>query len=169
MSVMAVIKTVPRVARDLTGSGALPSVENLINKSPDQLIQTLGRFGIEPDLASIDRRAQKAFVNLSEMLADGKMPSDAAFERLGKQHEQEMTAALRQMTKQAIRLYKDKLTGSGPDTKEVWITSGGDNVCPDCEPLHGQIKTHAQWVALGLPGTRKHVCGLDCNCQLLPA
>ncbi len=159
----------PRKARALTGRGALPNVENLLKKTPVELIRTLKRFGIDPDIAAIDRRAKRAFRTLDEMTAEGKYPSEAQWEKIAASHEKEMMGSLRQMTKQAIRLYKQDVRGSGPKSLEMWVTSELDTVCEDCEPLHGQIKTHAEWIKLGTPGTSKHVCGKNCNCELVPA
>lgn len=165
-SVARPIKTAPRVARELKGSGALPALENLKSKSAEELIKTLGRFGIKPDLKAIDQRAIRSFQKLNEMLADGVMPDEHSWAALAKQHENEMAGSLRQMTKRTIQLYQQ--SKSEPDDKEAWITRGDDDVCLSCEPLHGQIKTHAEWEKAGLPGTSAHVCGRECRCRLVP-
>lgn len=162
------LKAAPKVARPVT-PGRIPSPENLINKTPFELIKTLKRFGIDPDTAAIDRRAKRSFRMLDEMTAEGKMPSEAQWERMAQTHERELNASLREMTKTAIRLNKAARRNAQPDDLEMWMTSEGDNVCPDCEPLHAQVKPHKTWVKLGLPGTSKHFCGKFCNCELVPA
>lgn len=149
------------------GRGRLPDVDKLINKTPEQLVKTLNRFGINPDLDGIASRGKRAFASIERMLDEGIMPDEAMWERLASQHVREMTQNLRKMVKSSIRNYRqDKLGKKG---KFIWITSGGANVCPSCEPRHGKIKTMAQWQALGLPGSQALVCNDECQCQLLPA
>lgn len=160
------LKVGPRVARELTGSGALPELANLKTKSPEELIKTLDRFGITPDLRAIDARAIRSFGQLNEMLADGVEPDEHSWAELERRHEQEMGAALRTMTKDAIRLYQQ--SHAGPEDREAWITRADDDVCPSCEPLHGKILTHAEWVRRGLPGTSAHICKRECRCRLIP-
>lgn len=159
------LKAPPRVARPLMGSGRLPELRNLLQKTPDELMATLARFGIEPDLKAIDRRANKAFQRLEAIIDEGVEPDDATWESIENQHVKEMEGTLRQMSKSAIRLYQhDRL----PDGKNMWITRM-TNVCPSCKPRHGVVKTLAQWKLIGLPGSAALICSSECRCVLVPA
>ena len=48
-----------------------------------------------------------------------------------------------------------------------WI-SVGKNVCPDCKPRHGVTGDLEYFKAIGMPKSEFSVCGLNCNCQLVP-
>jgi len=162
------LKAPPKTARPLTGSGALPSPQNLINQTPQDLIRTLNRFGIDPDLQAIDRRARAAYRRLETIIAQGLEPDQATWDSLASQHEREMQQTLRQMVKASIRNYKNARM-AGEAKQFMWVTSGRTNVCPSCEPRHGNIRTMAQWKSLGLPGSGNLICAEECNCQLVPA
>lgn len=162
------LKAPPKVPRPLTGSGRLPELHNLVNKTPDELVNTLRRFGIEPDIKAIDRRAHSAFRKLEQVIDEGIEPDDAVWESIAKMHEREMAGTLRQMSKGAIRLYQQNRIGREANLF-MWITRGDENVCPSCEPRHGELKTMAQWKARGLPGSGALICSVECRCQLAPA
>ncbi len=166
---MSDLKFPPRKARPLTGSGALPKLENLVNKSGDELIRTLGRFGINPDVNAIEARAQRAFGKLERIIAEGIEPDAATWASIEKAHVREMEQSLRRMTKQAIRLYRqDKLAATS--NKFMWVAvEGGEHSCPSCEPRHGKVKTMAQWQRAGVPGSAALICSEECRCHLIPA
>lgn len=158
----------PRAARQLMGSGRLPEVQNLIRKTPEELIYTLNRFGIQPDIKAIDRRARKAFHRLENIIDEGVEPDEATWKSIETMHEREMEGTLRQMAKNSIRLYQQNKIAGEAD-KFMWVTRGDEAVCPSCEPRHGEIKTMAQWRVLGLPGSGALICSAECRCQLVPA
>lgn len=163
------LKFPPRKARPLTGSGALPKLENLVDKGADELIRTLGRFGINPDVKAIEARAHRAFGKLERIIAEGVEPDAATWEAIDKAHVREMEQSLRRMTKQAIRLYRiDRLAETAE--KFMWVAvEGGEHSCPSCEPRHGQVKTMKQWNKAGLPGSAALICNEECRCHLIPA
>ena len=47
-----------------------------------------------------------------------------------------------------------------------WHADLSGDVCPDCAARNGQVKTMAEWTALGLPGTGATRCGAYCRCYL---
>ena len=49
-----------------------------------------------------------------------------------------------------------------------WQTAGV-NVCPDCKPRNGDVRTLDQWRLVGLPKSGFSVCGHSCQCTLVPA
>lgn len=160
------LKAPPRVARPLIGRGRLPELQNLLEKTPDELIETLQRFGIDPDIKAIDRRANRAFQRLDHIVDEGVEPDEATWASIEAQHVKEMQATLRQMAKSAVRLYQqDKFK---PEQKLAWITRMA-NVCPSCEPRHGVVKTLRQWQSAGLPGSGALICSVECRCVLVPA
>lgn len=151
----------------LKGPGRLPLPKNLINKSPDELLNTLKRFGIEPDLGLIDLNAQRAYGTLARAINEGVEPDDEMWERIEEQHVKEMTQSLRQMTKRAISDYRmAQLAGND---KLMWLSVGDLDVCPSCDKRHGKVKTFKQWRASGLPGSGALICGSECRCHLIPA
>lgn len=151
----------------LNGPGRLPSVENLIDKTPEQLIKVLDRFNITPDLKEIDRNAERAYQTFARSIEQGIEPDDALWERIQAQQEKEMTQTLRIMAKTAISGYRiDALGKSGQDL--MWVTRV-IGVCPSCQARHGKIKTLPEWKTLGLPGSGALLCGPECRCQLVPA
>jgi len=48
-----------------------------------------------------------------------------------------------------------------------WITFFS-NSCPDCEDLHGKVKTYERWQIHGLPRSGVTVCRSHCHCVLVP-
>lgn len=50
-----------------------------------------------------------------------------------------------------------------------WVTTERDNVCPDCEERHGEVRPLAEWEAFGLPGSGWSVCQEHCHCFIAPA
>lgn len=151
----------------LKGPGRLPLPKNLIDKTPDELLRTLNRFGIRPDLEQVSVNAERAYSRLAKAVNEGVEPDEAMWKSLAEQHDREMTQALRQLTKSAIRDYRvEQLANSD---KLMWLTVGGDRVCPSCEKRHGKIKTMKQWMALGLPGSGALICQDECRCHLIPA
>jgi hypothetical protein len=161
-----VLSAPPRKARS-PGRGRLPSVDNLIDADAAALIATLRRFGIEPDLEAIERRASAAFQRLDALLAEGQEPDEATWESLEKQIESDITRGLREMVKAAIRNYQDA-RGEGQAQYAIWQTVGDEKVCPSCEPRHGRRKTWSQWDRSGRPGSAALICSTECRCRLLP-
>lgn len=154
------------MAKKGPGRGRLPALKNLLKKTPEQLLKTLDRFNIDPDMSGLVARSKKQWTNIERMLLEGTVPDAATWEKIHKQTEREMTNNLRKMVKSSIREYR--LGQLGESGKFMWLTSG-KNVCPSCEPRHGKVKTMRQWKALGLPGSQGLVCSDECKCQLLPA
>ena len=70
---------------------------------------------------------------------------------------------IRQVQDLELELYQDV----GVDAFE-WITVEDDRVCPDCDTLHGQVRSMDDWGST-IPGTPDHVCMDRCRCMLIPA
>lgn len=153
-------------ARKGPGRGRLPSLENLVNKSPDDLIRTLDRFGLAPDLTDMNARADKAFDRLSRVMMERGNPDAAAWEAIDRDIEKEMAQWLRQQVKTAINGYK--LSGKGPNQLMTWVGVGDMNMCESCESRHGQTRKLSVWRRLGLPGSAVLVCRKECRCGLHP-
>lgn len=152
----------------LKGPGRLPLPKNLIEKTPEDLIRTLSRFGVKPDIAQIDLNAERAYQRLAKAVNEGVEPDEAMWKSLEEQHAREMAQSLRQLTKQTIRDYRvDQLAGKSQQF--MWLTVGDINVCPSCEPRHGKVKSMSQWRAIGLPGSGGLICQAECRCHLIPA
>lgn len=164
-----VANRLPSPAQRLRGAGRLPSPKNLIRQTPQQLIRTLGRFGISPNMKEIQQRAERAYQRLGKIIEAGIEPDEAMWKSLEEQNRREMEQSLRQMAKSSIRNYRHEVARNSGNAYFVWLTSGGANVCPSCEPRHGKVKTWTQWERMGLPGSAGLLCGAECNCQLLPA
>lgn len=159
--------TSPRKARPLAKGGALPGSERLSKMSPEDLVRTLNRFGIDPDIAAIEKRANAAFERLDAMLERGVSPDEATWEQVEKQFENDVKKSLRSMTKAAIRNYREARFIAEAKWA-TWVTSGRSSVCPSCSPRHGQTKTWEAWKKLGEPGSPALICGPECNCTLVP-
>lgn len=158
---------IPRKARPLTGRGALPSTANLQKLGADDLVRTLRRFDIEPDLAALEKSADKAYDRLGEIIADGLEPDAATWEAIDAQIEKEVTYQLRTMTKAAIRNYRTARI-AGTATRFIWIAVGDAGTCESCEKRHGKSKSMAQWEAQGMPGASNLICKKQCRCGLHP-
>lgn len=146
------------------GRGRLPSPENLINKTPAELIRTLDRFGLAPDLNSLYTRANRAFERLDQIIDERGFPDEATWEAIDKQIERETGQWLRQQVKSAMNTYK--LSKLPPKALLTWVGVGDENMCPSCESRHGEQRTLAQWKALGLPGSPVLLCSKECRCGL---
>lgn len=159
----------PRVARPLTGRGALPKLANLVKLEPDALIRTLGRFGITPDMAAIERAANRAFDPIERLIARGQVPDDEAWANIETDLNRRVKNSLRDMTRSAIRLYRQNRSREAGGL-QVWIAALR-NTCESCLKRHGQVKTFDQWEAEGLPGDPVLVCCSfepRCQCTLGP-
>ena len=51
---------------------------------------------------------------------------------------------------------------------EVRWQAVGKNICPDCQSRHGRVASWEEWELAGLPQSGFSVCGLHCNCDLVP-
>jgi hypothetical protein len=131
------------------------------------LIRTLARFNIAPDLVAIEKRTRRGFERLERILQEGVMPDAATWAEIDKQVEREVTQQLRQMTKAAIRNYKQARREQESD-RATWTTVGDADVCGSCEPRHGKSRTWKAWDRAGRPGSAALVCGQECRCSLLP-
>lgn len=164
------LKTRPRVARPLTGRGALPSLANLAQKTPEELSRTLARFGIRPDLQALERHALKAYEPIEKLVARGLVPDDAAWANVEKDLNRRVKSSLVDMTRAAIRLYRlERVRREGG--KLTWIATLR-NTCDSCEKRHGKTKTLAQWERAGMPGDPVLLCCSfepRCQCTLVPA
>ena len=49
----------------------------------------------------------------------------------------------------------------------AWQTQS-NNVCPDCDSLHGEVRTYEEWLSTTMPGSGSTVCGGRCQCVLVP-
>lgn len=145
----------------------LPDLKNLLNRDVDGLIRVLQRFGIEPDVAAIERDAGRAFERLEELIAEGLEPDEATWELIEGQIEKQVAQTLRQQVKDVIRSYQlSKLEASGADLF-AWVTVGDANVCASCEPRHGEVETLAVWYSEGTPGSGVLICASECRCVLV--
>lgn len=54
-----------------------------------------------------------------------------------------------------------------PTVKYDWITIS-TKPCPDCTARAGVALTYDEWVAKGLPGAGRTICGVFCNCDIIP-
>lgn len=161
------IKGLPKKFRPLRGRGALPALKNLMNKSPEDLVRTLGRFGLEPDMDALAKRANRAFERMDKILDAGLLPDPETWDMVDKSVEREMTGYLRQQVKAAIRNYRTHRASLASD-KFMWLTVGDEAVCSSCEPRHGEVKTMKQWQQAGVPGSANLKCGDECRCSLQP-
>lgn len=152
------------------GRGRLPNLENLLNKSPQQLVTTLNRFGLAPNTDTLLRSADKALERLDKILVSGRTPDAETWKLIGKQVEQEMGKFLRQSTKDAIRTHRTARAEATGSKLFIWIAvEAGAHSCPSCKKRHGKVKTMVQWKNLGLPGDEVLICNGECLCRITPA
>lgn len=156
------------MANKLIGPGRLPLPENLADKNPSEILSTLQRFNISPDMKEVQQRATRAYARLGKIIESGIDPDEAMWAALEDQNVREMTQTLRQMAKAAIRDYRNTALQETGSNQFVWVTSGKGS-CPSCSTRHGRVRTWAMWERLGLPGSSGLICETECNCQLLPA
>ncbi len=149
------------------GRGRLPSLENLKDKSPEKLVATLERFGLEPDVRAIERRARQVYESrLQAAIEEKGEPDRDTWKAIDADNERALVQTLRTQTKQAIHQYrKERLRGVAKFF--VWIAVG-DGSCSSCEGRHGKRKTMRQWEQYGEPGSAVLVCRKECRCELLP-
>lgn len=151
----------------LKGPGRLPLPKNLINKSPEQLIGTLKRFGLDIDMADLQNKADASYnKRLAGVIKEGIMPDDATMQALVTQHEKDFVTGLRQMTKEAIRGYRVAKLEVAQSL--MWVDVGDSEECKSCRARHNKVKTFKQWSLVGLPGSSALVCGANCRCELVP-
>ena len=67
---------------------------------------------------------------------------------------------------QASRLGADRVYGDSMMFR--WVSVGTPKICVDCTPRIGQVKSWAEWEALGFPASGFSVCKEFCYCQLVP-
>lgn len=151
----------------MKGKGRLPSLENLKDKSPKQIVKTLERFGLEPDIRELTRTANRVFdQQLAGVLRSKGIPDRTTWNAIDSQVERALVGALRQQTKQAIHSYrKEQLRGVAK--RFVWIAVGKGS-CESCEKRHGQSRTMREWELAGEPGSAVLLCKQECRCSLQP-
>lgn len=150
------------------GPGRVPRLDRMVDKSPAQMVRTLERFGLEPDVREFERRARRAYEARLEAAIEEKGEPDAdTWRAIDDDLQRSMVQTLRQQTKDAIREYrKDQLSGIA--TRFVWIAVMDDGSCASCEKRHGKSRTMAEWDALGAPGSAVLICRRECRCSLQP-
>jgi hypothetical protein len=149
------------------GRGRLPELKNLVEKNPDEILRTLSRFRLEPDMAEVERAASRAFSRIDRLLDSGLEPDDETLDRIRGDVQREITGVLRKQAKTAIRDYRHARLDEMGFTKFAWIAVVLGS-CPSCIKRHGKVKTMAQWEAMGLPGSPVLYCEDDCRCGLHP-
>ena len=157
----------PKLPLKGPGPGRLPELKGLKDKAPAEILRTLERLHLEPDMAEIGRRARRVFEQqIGPIMQMGAVPDRAAWEAIDKQVERALTDVLRQQTKQAIHNYRaDQLKDVAE--KFVWIAVG-DGSCPSCEERHGKSRTLREWDREGGPGSPVLICKSECRCSLQP-
>ena len=146
------------------GRGRLPDLKNLVSKSPRDMVRTLTRFGLQPDMVALRQAANRAFEHLDSAISEGVIPDAKAWEAIDKAIKTNVSQYLRQQTKAAIGNYK--VSKFSPADKLTWISKGDAGVCTSCESRHGKTKTLAQWRALGMPRSAALRCKKECRCDL---
>jgi hypothetical protein len=149
------------------GSGRLPDMDKLKDKTPEQLVSTLERFGLEPDVKAISRAATRAYEARLERVIEAKaVPDPSTWEVLDGELERAINTVLRNQTKTAIRQHR---LARIADVAEFYIyVAVGDGSCPSCEQRHGDRGTMDQWEEWGMPGSEVLICARACRCQLVP-
>lgn len=49
-----------------------------------------------------------------------------------------------------------------------WTTVGDDDVCEDCDPRAGMVRSLTEWRAIGLPKSGFSRCDRRCRCEISP-
>lgn len=150
----------------LKGPGRLPLPQNLINKTPEELVNVLARLNLEPDIDKLEAAGDKAFERVYKLLDEGIQPDDATLQTIESQVAVQVNSQLRQQVKGGIRDYRLAAFES-LDVPLTWVAQGTGS-CPSCEKRHGQTKSYSQWASQGLPGSSALICQEECNCSLLP-
>jgi len=149
------------------GRGRLPDFKSLTRKTPEQLVATLKRFGLEPDIKEFERRARRAYEQqLEAAIEDRGFPDADTWAAIDSQLDRAAVSVLRQQTKRAVHEYRIERLRDVAD-RFVWIAVGTGS-CPSCESRHGKSKTMRQWEAAGLPGSSVLICQKECRCSLQP-
>jgi hypothetical protein len=150
------------------GPGRVPDLTRVKDKSPAQLERTLERFGLEPDIREIERRARRVYEDgLERVIESGALPDRETWRALDAAVERSITDVMSTQVKSAIRDYRiGRIAGTAKHF--VWITAEDKGVCASCRPRHGKRKTMREWRDSGMPGSAVLRCGARCRCQLLP-
>ena len=67
---------------------------------------------------------------------------------------------------QASRVGADSVYGDSMMFQ--WVSVGTPKICEDCVERIGEVRSWAEWEALGLPASGFSVCKESCYCQLVP-
>lgn len=149
------------------GSGRLPQLENLTAKSPSEILATLERLNLAPDVRALERAAKRAYeARLEGVIEGGGTPDAETWKSIDKDIARSMTGVLRQQTKLAIHQYR-KVKLQTLARHFVWVAVGTGS-CPSCEVRHGQRNTMKAWDVLGGPGSAVLICKTECCCSLQP-
>lgn len=151
----------------LRGRGALPSFETLAKLTPEQLVRTLARFGIAPDMGAIAAQADRAFERIGRLIDAGQVPDATTWEALEKDLTTRVENTLRDMTRDAIRGYRhERIAEVGGEF--TWVAVMDEGTCVSCGGRHGKTHELAYWERTGLPGDASLVCERWCRCELMP-
>ena len=150
------------------GRGRLPEFKNLKKKTPEELLRTLDRFGLKPNVKEFERRAKRVYEQQLEQAIEGKgFPDKETWKSIDEQLNRAATNTLREQTHEAIRQYR-KHRMRGLAKFFVWIAVMDKGTCVSCDKRHGKRKTIKQWEAYGEPGSAVLVCQNRCRCVLQP-
>jgi hypothetical protein len=149
------------------GRGRLPSLENLKDKEVEELLRTLERFGLEPDVGEFNRRARQVYEQQLRGAIEGAgYPDKHTWAAIDAQLDRAAVSILRQQTKRAVQEYRTERLSTVAE-RFVWIAVGRGS-CPSCIDRHGKSKTMKQWRAAGMPGSPVLICQKECRCSLQP-
>lgn len=146
----------------------LPELKAVTAMSPEQLMRTLDRLHMKPDLKEIDAAAKRAFdARLGPSLKAGVFPDEATWEQIDAGIERSVLQTVKAQVRNGIRSYRlERIRGIA--SRFVWISVLDDGTCASCEKRHGRVRTMAQWEAEGMPGNPGLVCSQGCRCSLHP-
>lgn len=157
------------VAASRIRGGQVPGLEELVGMTPEELVDMLRGFGVEPDLAAIQAQADRGFERLGKLIDRGQVPDEATWEAIDKDLERRTEAALRNLTRGAIRDYRlEQLQTAGVE-EFTWVAVMDKGTCVSCGGRHGMTETAAYWEKYGWPGDASLVCGENCRCEACPA
>lgn len=142
----------------------LPSLNDLLDLTPNELIDILQRYGIVENWAAIKNRAQYTTSQLHDV-------SGPMFQR---KLENAIQAAQTQLVGECRRTLERYTTVMAVDGKpeQLLIRMPEDydpgRICDACYELAGTIGSLSQHEAVGLPGSSSCLGGNLCRCTLVP-
>lgn len=142
----------------------IPSLAEMRNLSQAELVDLLQHYGVVQPWGVLQAQAAEYVARMSE-IRPGTPEFAAEISRLTDAGSKRGALGLARRTAQQWSTL-DSIQGN-VNQEMIWVSEDDESTCDACEPRGGEIRTFAEWQALGPPGAAVCRGGDYCRCDLI--